>query len=83
MMALVYAVYALLTYWRGKVVPGWTSIVMIVLFLGAMQLLSLGIMGEYMGRIYNQTREIPSYVVAEEVTCSYIEERSELFQRRA
>jgi glycosyltransferase involved in cell wall biosynthesis len=81
MMALVYAVYALLTYWRGKVVPGWTSIVMIVLVLGAVQLLSLGIMGEYMGRLYDQTREVPSYVVAEEVTCSYIEERSELFQR--
>lgn len=66
MMAIVYAGYALITYSRGKVVPGWTSIVMTVLFLGAIQLLSLGIIGEYIARIYDQTRHIPSYVIAED-----------------
>jgi len=66
MMALAYAGYALVTYWRGIVVPGWTSIVMTVLFLGAVQLLSLGILGEYIARIYDQTRQVPPYVVIED-----------------
>jgi glycosyltransferase involved in cell wall biosynthesis len=72
-MALIYAGYALVTYWRGRVVPGWTSIVMTVLFLGATQLLSLGIIGEYIARIYDQTRQIPSYVVAEDTDIAYSE----------
>jgi len=39
-----------------------------VLFLGAVQLLSLGILGEYTARIYDQTRQVPPYVVIED-TC--------------
>ena len=69
-MALVYAGYALVIHSRGKVVPGWTSIVMTVLFLGATQLLSLGIIGEYIARIYDQTRQMPSYVIAEDTEVS-------------
>jgi len=65
-LALAYAGYAFVTFCRGIVVPGWTSIVMTVLFLGAVQLLSLGILGEYVARVYDQTRQVPSYVVVED-----------------
>jgi len=65
-MALGYAGYAFVMYCRGIVVPGWTSIVMTVLFLGAVQLLSLGILGEYIGRIYSQTRQVPPFIVVED-----------------
>jgi polyisoprenyl-phosphate glycosyltransferase len=65
-MALVYAGYAFVMYCRGIVVPGWTSIVMTLMFLGAVQLLSLGILGEYIARIYSQTREVPPFIVVED-----------------
>lgn len=65
-MALAYAGYAFVTYCRGIVVPGWTSILMTILFLGAVQLLSLGILGEYIARIYSQTRQVPPFIVVED-----------------
>jgi polyisoprenyl-phosphate glycosyltransferase len=51
---------------RGEVVEGWTSLMLAVLFLGATQLITLGIIGEYIGRIFDQTRGRPRYVTAEE-----------------
>jgi len=70
-MALAYAGYAFVTYCRGIVVPGWTSIVMTVLFLGAVQLLSLGILGEYIARIYSQTRQVPPFIVVEDTAAGF------------
>ncbi|MFA4903587.1 MAG: glycosyltransferase family 2 protein [Desulfobaccales bacterium] len=48
---------------RGKVVPGWASTVLPIYFLGGVQLLSLGIIGEYIGKIYNETKGRPRYFV--------------------
>jgi glycosyltransferase involved in cell wall biosynthesis len=46
-------------------VQGWTSVIVTVLFLGGVQLLSIGILGEYVGRVYRETKDRPLYVVAE------------------
>jgi len=48
----------------GRDVPGYSSIVCIVLFFGGMNFLSLGIMGEYIGRIYSETRDRPTYIIS-------------------
>ncbi len=48
-------------------IQGWTSLMLVVLFLGGMQLLILGIIGEYLGRIYDETRKRPLYVIAEKL----------------
>jgi dolichol-phosphate mannosyltransferase len=44
-------------------VPGWASIVVVLLFLGGMQLMVIGVMGEYVGRIYEEVRQRPLYIV--------------------
>ncbi|AIC95686.1 MULTISPECIES: glycosyltransferase family 2 protein [Shouchella] len=49
----------------GIDVPGYFTIISAVLFLGGIQLLSLGIIGEYIGRIYNETKKRPHYLVKE------------------
>lgn len=53
-------------------VPGWTAIIIAVLFLGGVQLISTGILGEYVGRTYMQTKGRPLYVVGERVEASHV-----------
>ncbi|WP_377641757.1 glycosyltransferase family 2 protein [Oryzobacter terrae] len=61
LLVLVYAVVAMLL---GNTLPGWTSTVVIVAAVGAVQLLALGILGEYVGRTYTALQGRPSYFVA-------------------
>jgi glycosyltransferase involved in cell wall biosynthesis len=64
MIALAYASFIVSrTLLFGNAVPGYASIMVSVLFLGGMQLLSLGILGEYVGRILTETKRRPLYVV--------------------
>ena len=43
--------------------PGWTSLVLTILFLSAVQLFGLGVMGEYIGRLFEETKRRPPYVI--------------------
>jgi dolichol-phosphate mannosyltransferase len=56
--------YALLAWLTGRTVPGWTSTFVAVAGVGAVQLLCVGILGEYVGRLYTQMQGRPSYFVA-------------------
>lgn len=50
----------------GRDTPGYASIITIVLFIGGMQLVGLGVLGEYLGRIYSESKERPIYIVRED-----------------
>jgi hypothetical protein len=47
----------------GYVVPGWTSTIVAVLFVGGVQLITLGVIGAYMGRVYDEVRNRPLYLI--------------------
>ncbi|MBW3694508.1 glycosyltransferase [Vibrio sp. T187] len=57
---------ALLDKLNGNAVDGWTSIMSAIFFLGGVQMLSLGIIGEYIGRIYIESKHRPRYFIEEE-----------------
>jgi glycosyltransferase involved in cell wall biosynthesis len=62
--ALGVLVWALVMMLLGRTLPGWTSTVVVVAFVGAVQLLAVGILGEYVGRTYTALQGRPSYYVA-------------------
>jgi dolichol-phosphate mannosyltransferase len=63
MLGIVYALY--LRIFTNIWVEGWTALMIAVLFIGGVQLVSVGILGEYIGRIYNEVKKRPLYVVDE------------------
>jgi polyisoprenyl-phosphate glycosyltransferase len=63
-LSFIVAIYALYSkFILGGAVPGWASLMISLLFLGGVQLLSLGIMGEYISRIASNVRKRPLYIV--------------------
>ena len=64
MLALVYgAVVAARALLFGNEVAGYPSLLTFILFLGGMQLMALGVIGEYLGRVFNETKQRPLYIV--------------------
>ncbi|MDG4881166.1 glycosyltransferase family 2 protein [Mesorhizobium sp. WSM4884] len=58
-------IYTIFAWAAGEVLPGWTSLASIMLILGSIQLLVLGIFGEYLGRMYMETKRRPLFIVNE------------------
>jgi dolichol-phosphate mannosyltransferase len=56
-------IYALGSWALGHVVEGWTSVILVVLVLGSVQLLVAGVSGEYLGRLYMETKRRPLFVI--------------------
>lgn len=64
---LIYAVFAVINYFRGANIPGWTSLLVTLLLLGGIQLLSIGIIGEYLARIFNEAKSRPLYFIKDQI----------------
>lgn len=65
-ISIIYALYIMArTLVSGTDLPGWATIIVSVSFLGGVQLLSIGLLGEYVARIFNEVKRRPNYIVAE------------------
>jgi glycosyltransferase involved in cell wall biosynthesis len=65
LFTMALSINVLIVFIKGNVVPGWASITLPMYFLGGIQLLSLGIIGEYVSKIYMETKRRPSYHIEE------------------
>lgn len=64
LVSFIYMFYFLIkTLLFGDPVPGFTTLIVVILFLGGVQLFSIGIIGEYLGRVFNETKNRPTYIV--------------------
>jgi glycosyltransferase involved in cell wall biosynthesis len=65
-LSFVYGAYSLYAYFfTERTIPGWTSLLVTILFLGGVQLISIGFLGEYLLRVYNETKRRPLYIIKE------------------
>ena len=64
--AFIYMIFVFIkTIFFGEAVQGFPTIIIIILFLGGIQLISLGVIGEYLGRIFHETKRRPNYFIRE------------------
>lgn len=61
LLGVIGLIWALITFTSGNSVPGWTSSICMICIIGGLQLLSLGIVGEYIGKIYLEVKHRPRY----------------------
>lgn len=65
LLSLVILIYAIVQKLRGQAVTGWTSLTISIWFIGGLQLVALGLIGEYIGKIYKEVKRRPLYFVEE------------------
>ena len=58
-------IYAFIQKILGNAVSGWTFLIISIWFIGGLQMLAVGIVGEYIGKIYNETKARPRYIIEE------------------
>lgn len=63
-LSVLLAIYSVVGWARGVTVPGWTSLMSVIGFFSALQFLMLGVLGEYIGRLYEESRGRPLYLEA-------------------
>lgn len=80
LMAFVYTAYS---YFSGIAIQGWTTLMTVVLILGSGQLFVLGVIGEYLGRLYVQSKNRPLFIIEEVVRAGHADADYEASRERS
>jgi polyisoprenyl-phosphate glycosyltransferase len=67
LIAFSFGLFALYAHFKGQTVPGWTSLIIAIMFLGGTQLLAIGLLGEYIASLFTETKHRPLYLVNETI----------------
>ena len=72
----VFALYTLSLQFAGRSVTGFATVILLLLIIGSLLMISLGIIGEYLARIYEEVKQRPRYLIAQSVESSVIRQPS-------
>ena len=61
--SLIMLIYSVVQHFLGNTVSGWTSTIVSIWAIGGLQILSIGVIGEYIGKIYMETKARPKYII--------------------
>lgn len=67
-IAFILGIQTLIRYFTGHAVEGFTTVILLLLFIGSMIMISLGIIGYYISRIYEEVKERPRYIISKKIT---------------
>ena len=70
-ISVIIMIYSLIQKIIGNTVDGWTFLTISIWFIGGLQMLCLGIVGEYVGKMYNETKARPRFLVSENLMEDY------------
>ncbi len=76
-LSFIGVLWAVIAQLMGKTVTGWASTVCVICFMGGVQLISLGVLGEYIGKIYMEVKARPRYIISERTDAQKKENKSE------
>jgi dolichol-phosphate mannosyltransferase len=66
-VAFIYGIYALyIRLFTDKAIEGWTSLLIVILLIGGIQLITIGILGEYVGKLFIEHKKRPHYIIKEQ-----------------
>ena len=65
LVSFIGVIYSIIMFFVGKTVPGWASMTCTLCFVSGIQLISLGVIGEYVGKTYMETKHRPRYIISE------------------
>lgn len=65
LLSILYIPYVIISIYQGWAISGWTSIIVTIAFFGGLQLMILGIIGLYLGKLFMQSKQRPHYIVKE------------------
>ena len=65
LLSILYIPYALISYFNGHAISGWASVIVTIAFFGGVQLMILGIIGMYLGKLFMQSKQRPHYIISE------------------
>ena len=71
LISIAAMIYSIIVNLLGNTVSGWTSLTASIWMIGGIQLLSLGVIGEYIGKIYNETKHRPRFIIADKLIKKY------------
>ncbi len=67
LVAIAMSIWVLVTFIQGKTIQGWSSVTLIILFIGSIQTIGIGLIGEYIGKIYKEVKARPRYIIEKEI----------------
>ncbi|MBQ7128848.1 MAG: glycosyltransferase, partial [Clostridia bacterium] len=65
LISVIILIYSLISYFSGNATSGWTSLIVSIWAIGGLNLIAIGIIGEYVGKVFLETKRRPRYIIEE------------------